>query len=87
MCDVVVSVITTFFSSLYIIVDNAPCDYGQLQLVGGNSAKEGRVEICIGGLWGTICDDQYDRVDAAVICRQLGFKDIGTYYVCVRTYG
>ena len=57
--------------------DGGTCEYGELRLVGGSSDKEGRVEICVGGVWGTICDDNYDRTDAAVICRQLGFGDEG----------
>ena len=62
---------------VHILVDGGTCDYGELRLVGGESEKEGRVEICVGGLWGTICDDNYNRPDARVICRQLGFGDEG----------
>ena len=53
------------------------CDDGDLRLVNGSSSREGRVEICYGNVYGTICDDNWGLRDAEVVCRQLNFTDAG----------
>ena len=52
------------------------CTTGTIHLVGGSNSMEGRVEVCSGGAWGTVCDNRWDNTDAGVTCRQLGY-DIG----------
>ena len=51
----------------------APCTHGQLRLVGGNIENEGRVEICLSNIWGTVCDNFWGTTDAAIVCWQLGY--------------
>ena len=48
-----------------------------MRLVNGPTHTEGRVEICFNGVWGTLCDDGWNTVDANVVCDQLGYYPSG----------
>ena len=53
------------------------CTDGDIRLVNGSVASEGRVELCYNNQWGTICNDSFGSSEAAVVCRQLGYSAIG----------
>ena len=55
----------------------AQCNNSDIRLVGSSSTMEGRVEVCVNGAWGTVCDDFWDYRDAQVACKQLGLPYTG----------
>ena len=64
----------SFLAAMYI---GETCTTGEVQLVGGAGDNEGRVEVCLGGIWGTVSDNTWNYNDVVVLCQQLGFSFIG----------
>ena len=60
-----------------IFISIAPCSDGDVRLAGANVDNEGRVEICKGNVWGTVCHSYFSTPEAQVVCRQLGYLTTG----------
>lgn len=65
-----------FYKSFSVIVPSpgvSPCETGEVRLVGAvTNATSGRVEVCVSGVWGSVCNSGgWDAVNAAVVCHQL----------------
>ncbi len=48
---------------------------GYTRLVNGSTVMEGRVEVCVNGLWGTVCNKNPEL--AGAVCSQMGFSAKG----------
>ena len=58
---------------------------GDLRLQDGSTALNGRLEVYLSDdevtfEWGTVCDDEFDAAEVAVVCRQLGHPSVGTHF-------
>ena len=47
-----------------------------LRLTGGRDEYEGNVEIYHEGVWGGVCDDEWDKSEAEIVCRDLGYPGL-----------
>ena len=69
-------------------MDNAAelreCQEYDVRIVDGTMPWNGRLEVCLGGLWGAVCEDQFEDTDATVACRHLGYPttSIHTHTCC-----
>ena len=71
------------FAFEQFIGESCNCTNGDIRLADGDTKFEGRVELCINGVWGTICDNFWSDLDAAVVCRQLGFGPTGQHFIYI----
>ena len=53
------------------------CTSGEVRLVDGVTEYEGRIDLCYSGAWGSVCPNLWNSNDAKVVCRQLGYNNIG----------
>ena len=58
-------------------MESANCTTGEVRLQSGEKSSEGRVELCVNNVWGSVCDYGWSTNDAAVVCNQLGYSSQG----------
>ena len=70
-------------------LESSGCSHGDIRLVNGETVYEGRVEICINKVWGTVCSTnstnfwsayKWTSKDTNVVCRQLQHMGLGMKY-------
>ena len=54
--------------------DITECTDGDSRLIDGTIEQEGRPEVCVNGVWSSICGYSWNVVDAYVFCVTLGYS-------------
>ena len=64
-------------------IEGTNCTDGDIRLVGDSKTPHrGRLEICRGQVWGTVCASHlFSTNDAITICRSLGYEPLGLFTV------
>ncbi|XP_025102094.1 deleted in malignant brain tumors 1 protein-like isoform X3 [Pomacea canaliculata] len=68
------------------VICNHTAESVRARLVNGTAAA-GRLEINYDGEWGTVCDNRFEKEEAQVACRMLGFNNTEAAVVGSGTYG
>ena len=58
----------------FMLTGTSSCEDGDVRLVGGETEREGRVEMCYNGVWGSVCASGWDEVAANLVCSELGLE-------------
>ncbi|XP_011409421.1 PREDICTED: deleted in malignant brain tumors 1 protein-like, partial [Amphimedon queenslandica] len=61
-------------------IEPVDCVSGDVRLINGTLKSQGRLEVCIGNVWGTVCGRSWDNYDSQVVCKQLGYQRLGASY-------
>ena len=61
---------------LFIFLTETCSVEGSVRLSDGATAREGRVEVCRGGYWGSVCSIGWSRLNSLVACRSAGFETL-----------
>ena len=65
LCKSILSFVWTYTATASV------CKDGDVRLTEGRHYRQGKVEVCRNQHWGRVCDDEWDKNESTVVCRQL----------------
>ena len=83
-CIILTSILNNHnHNNIIIIIYAEPigCNEGETRLADGGFSQRGRVEQCVNGVWGTVCDNKWDHTDAVTLCKTLGYPGTGNVWI------
>ena len=72
---------------LDLYLESGDCNEGTVRLVNGTLTREGRLEVCVNGVWGNVCGKNFRKSAAYVACKQSGFSDVNGKYNYIQSEG
>ena len=72
---------------LDLYLESGECNEGTVRLVNGTLKREGRLEVCVNGVWGRVCGRNFRKSAAYVACKQSGFSDVNGKYHYIQSEG
>ena len=60
---------------------------GDVKLSGSEPSFKGEVQIRLGGVWGPVCDTDWQLSDGDVVCKQLGYSGAKSVYQSETPHG
>ena len=54
-----------------------------MRLVNGTVDNEGRLEVCLNGVWGGVAPQLFDLFNAVIICNILGYNNGGMPFIII----
>ena len=60
-----------------LTVTNTNCTDYDIKLVNNSILNEGKLMMCINGVWGVFCRNSLTKHDAKEICKHLGYPSAG----------
>ena len=72
-----VQIFLLHYLPFFSLIEPSECTNGDYRLVNGYIPQQGRVEVCVNGVWGSVCGSGWNKNSAFVVCKNLGFLNSG----------
>ena len=66
----------------YPLIEPGGCNEGDVRLVNGTLTGEGRLEVCVRGVWGRVCAYNFRKSAAYIACKLSGFHNVNGIVIC-----